>query len=191
MARQPSLDRARFERTALPLLDAAFNLAFWLMRNRADAEDVVQDAYLRAFRAHATMTGDDIRPWLLAIVRNVAYRALSRRSRSGNVISFDEAFPGRNGDAAAEPELAAEQMSAEAMLIGHGDRAMVLAALAELPPAFREVVVLRELEDLSYREISTITGTPIGTVMSRLSRARIDLKSILTRLIKKDEPNAM
>ena len=180
-----------FERAALPHMDAAYNLAFWLVRNRTDAEDVVQDAYLRAFRAHASLKGDDIRPWLLTIVRNVAYRTLARRGRSGNVISFEEAFPGRAGDAAGDVNIATDAPSAEMLLIGEGDRAMVVTALGELPAAFREVVVLREMEGLSYREIANVTGIPIGTVMSRLSRARADLKTILTRLIAKDESNAM
>ena len=182
---------SNFERAALPHLNAAYNLAFWLLRNRTDAEDAVQDAYLRAFRAHASLKGDDIRPWLLAIVRNVAYRTLAKRGRSGNVISFDDAFPGRGGDAPAEINIAADIPTAEMMLIGEGDRTLVVTALAELPAAFREVVVLREMEGLSYREIADVTGVPIGTVMSRLSRARADLKTILVRLIEKDESNAV
>lgn len=180
-----------FERSAMPHMDAAYNLAFWLMRDRADAEDVVQDAYLRAFRAQASLQGSDIRPWLLTIVRNVAYRALAKRGRGGNVISFEEAFPGRPGDTSGENAIAADTPSPEMLLIGEGDRALVVSALAELPVAFREVVVLREMEGLSYREIAAVTGIPIGTVMSRLSRARGDLKAILLRLIEKDESNAM
>ena len=180
-----------FERAALPHMDAAFNLAYWLLRSRSEAEDVVQDAYLRAFRAYASLTGDDIRPWLLAIVRNCAYRALAKRQRAGNVISFDEAFPARPGEAPAEANIAADGPTPEDQLLGEGQKTMVWAALAELRTAFREVVVLRELEGLTYREIADVTGTPIGTVMSRLSRARIELKTILTRLIDKDENNAV
>lgn len=179
-----------FERSALPHMDAAFNLAYWLLRSRPDAEDVVQDAYLRAFRAYASMTGDDIRPWLLTIVRNCAYKALAKRQRGANVISLDEAFPARTGEAAGS-NIAADTATPEELLLGDGQRAQVVAALAELRPAFREVVVLREMEELSYREIADITGTPIGTVMSRLSRARTELKAILTRLIDKDEINAV
>ena len=180
-----------FERLALPHMDAAYNLAFWLLRNRTDAEDAVQDALIRAYRAQDSLRGDDMRPWLLAIVRNVAYRMLARRGRSGNVISMDEAFPGRSGDRAPEIDIPSDAPSAEAMLIGQSEKAMVTAALAELPAAFREVIVLREMEGLSYRDIADVTGVPIGTVMSRLSRARADLKTILTRLIEKDESNAM
>lgn len=180
---------SNFERAALPHMDAAFNLAFWLVRSRPDAEDIVQDAYLRAFRAYDSLTGD-IRPWLLTIVRNVAYRWHANRSRSGNVISFDEAFPGRSGEA-GEASIASDAASAEAVLIGDGERAMVLAALAQLPPAYREVIVLREIETFSYREIADVTGVPVGTVMSRLSRARAELKIVLTTLIEKDESNAV
>ena len=182
---------SNFERAALPHMDAAYNLAYWLVRSRSDAEDIVQDAYLRAFRAFDSLKGADIRPWLLTIVRNVAYRWLANRSRGANVISFDEAFPGRTGDMAGEANIASGAASAEAMLIGEGERALVIAALAELPPIFREVVVLREMEDMSYRDIADVTGVPIGTVMSRLSRARVELKKVLTRLIKKDEPDAV
>lgn len=179
-----------FERAALPHMDAAYNLAYWLLRSRPDAEDAVQEAYLRAFRAYASLTGDDIRPWLLTIVRNTAYRALAKRQRAGNVISFDEAFPARIGEN-AEANIASDTPSPEDLVLGEGQRTLVLAALAELRPAFREVIVLREMEGLAYREIADVTGAPIGTVMSRLSRARIELKTILTRLIDKDEYNAM
>lgn len=186
-----ALPPTSFERLALPHMNAAYNLAFWLLRNRADAEDVVQDAFLRAYRAQDSLRGDDMRPWLLAIVRNVAYRALARRGRSGNVISMDEAFPGRAGDRLAEIDITSDAPSAESHLIELGERAVVHAALAELPAAFREVVVLREMEGLSYRQIANVTGVPIGTVMSRLSRARADLKTILLRLIEKEESNAL
>ena len=180
-----------FEAAALPHREAAFNLAYWLVRNRADAEDVVQEAYLRAFRAFATLTGHDIKPWLLTIVRNVAYRMLGKRTGASNVISFEEAFPGRFGEATGEARVASDAPSPEALLIGEGERVLVVTALAGLPAAYREVVVLREIEGFSYREIADVTGVPIGTVMSRLSRARAELKTILTRLMDKDEPNAM
>jgi len=179
-----------FERVALPHMDAAYNLALWLVRSRADAEDVVQDAYLRAFRAFGTLTGGDVRPWLLTIVRNVAYRWLSNRSRGANVISLDGATGGRD-DGVAVFEIASEEPSAEALLIGKGEQTLVLAALAQLPPAFREVIVLRELEGLSYQEISRVAGIPVGTVMSRLSRGRDQLREQLTALIAKEDKNAL
>ncbi len=181
----------RFEPLALPCMEAAFNLAFWLVRSRPDAEDVVQEAYLRAFRAFDSFRGDDIRPWLLAIVRNTAYRWLSNRRRSGTVISLEEAFADGGGEGAGAKQIATDEPTAEERLIGAAERDCVQRALAELPPAFREVLVLREIEGFSYRDIAEVTGAPIGTVMSRLSRGRGELRKVLTRLIEKDEPNAM
>jgi RNA polymerase sigma-70 factor (ECF subfamily) len=180
--------RDDFERLALPHLNAAFNLAFWLVRSRPDAEDVVQEAYMRAYRGFHGFAGPDIRPWLLAIVRNAAYRWLSNRRRSANVISLDEALDRREEGLA---EVASEAPNAEAELIREVDRAIVRNALAELPPVFREVLMLREIEGLAYREIADITGSPIGTVMSRLARGRGELRKVLSRLMHKDEPNAL
>lgn len=182
---------SRFEQMALPCMEAAFNLAFWLVRSRSDAEDIVQEAYLRALRGFHGFRGDDVRPWLLAIVRNCAYRWLSNRRRSGSVVSLDEAFAGGGDDGEGAREIAADEPSAEERLVGAAERDYVLRALAELPPAYREVLVLREIEELSYREIADVTGAPIGTVMSRLSRARGELRKSMTKLIEKDEPNAM
>jgi RNA polymerase sigma-70 factor (ECF subfamily) len=175
----------------MPHLDAAHNLAYWLVRSRTDAEDVVQDAFLRAFRAYDAFRGDDIKPWLLAIVRNVAYRWLSVSQRTSNVVSIEEAFSSRAGETHPEAQLVSEEPSAEALLIGAQERARVLDALARLPPAFREVLVLREIEELSYGEIADVIGSPIGTVMSRLSRARAELRAALAASIEKDERDAM
>ena len=183
--------RTNFEQAAMPHLDAAHNLAYWLVRSRADAEDIVQDAFLRAFRAYDTFRGDDIKPWLLAIVRNVAYRWLSVSQRTSNVVPIEEAFGSRSGETLAEAQLASEEPSAEALLIGAQERARVLDALAKLPPAFREVLVLREIEELPYGEIADVIGSPIGTVMSRLSRARAELRTMLKASIEKDEKDAM
>ncbi len=180
-----------FERLALPQMDAAFNLAFWLVRDQADAEDIVQESYLRAFRAFNGFAGPDFKPWLLAIVRNAAFRWLSNRRRSGNVISIDEAFSGRAGEEPAEAQIASEEPTPEAQLLGKIDRDLVRKALDELPPIFREVLVLREIEGLAYREIADVVGAPIGTVMSRLARGRKELRKVLTRLMEKDEPHAM
>jgi RNA polymerase sigma factor (sigma-70 family) len=183
--------RTNFEQAAMPHLDAAHNLAYWLVRSRADAEDIVQDAFLRAFRAYDTFRGDDIKPWLLAIVRNVAYRWLSVSQRTSNVVPIEEAFGSRSGETLAEAQLASEEPSAEALLIGAQERTRVLDALARLPPAFREVLVLREIEELPYGEIADVIGSPIGTVMSRLSRARAELRTMLKASIEKDEKDAM
>lgn len=184
-------ERARFEHLALPHMEAAFNLAFWLLRSRADAEDSVQDGYLRAYRGFADFKGEDIRPWLLKIVRNVAYRKLSDQKRATNVISFDAAISDRVTGETAALQVASEEPSAEDVLIGAGDRALVSEALAELAPVFREAIVLREIEAMTYREIADLTGVPIGTVMSRLARARAELRKILTRMLTRDESNAM
>lgn len=179
-----------FEQASLAHLDAAYNLAYWLVRNRADAQDVVQDAYLRAFRARHSITGDDIKPWLLKIVRNVAFRWLAVRKRNANVISFDAAT-GRDGIKSGILQVASEDPSAEDVLLGRAEQDLVRSALTELPPAYREVVVLREFEDLSYQDIAQITGAPIGTVMSRLSRARGLLKTRLADLLAGDRKHAL
>lgn len=180
--------RTSFEQLALVHLDAAHNLAYWLVRSRPDAEDIVQDAYIRAFLAFASCKGE-IKPWLLTIVRNVAYRWLSVRERRRNVISIEEALTPR--ERGSQALIASDEPSAEALLIAAEDRALVLDALAELPPAFREVLILREIEELSYAEIAVVIGSPPGTVMSRLSRARAELKGRLKALIEKDRTDAM
>ena len=161
------------------------------MRNQADAQDVVQDAYLRAFKAYRQFNGGDIRPWLLTIVRNVAYRWLSVRKRSANVVSIEDAITDRDGNSRPAFEPASEEPSAEDLLISDAERSLIRRALAELAPAFREVIVLRELEGLSYQDIASVTGIPAGTVMSRLSRARAQLKDVLTGLMAKENQNAL
>jgi RNA polymerase sigma-70 factor (ECF subfamily) len=167
----------RFEQQALPHLDAAWSLAFWLMRDRADAEDVVQDAYVRALRAYEGFRGEDMRPWLLAIVRNVAWRALAvRRRTTNNVIPIEAAYA-RTGEDDPEPmTIPSNEPSAETRLIEAGDRALLTRALDALTPLFREALVLREVEEMSYAKIATVLGVPQGTVMSRLSRARAELR---------------
>jgi RNA polymerase sigma-70 factor (ECF subfamily) len=179
-----------FDRLMLPHLDAAYNLAFWLVRSETDAEDIVQESYMRAFRGFQGFVGPDAKPWLLAIVRNTAYRWLSNRRRSANVISLDEAFGGP-GEEPAESQIASQDPTPEAHLMGKVDRSLVRSALVELPPVFREVIMLREIEGLAYREISQVTGAPIGTVMSRLARGRRELRKVLSRMMDKDEPHAV
>jgi RNA polymerase sigma-70 factor (ECF subfamily) len=168
--------QSRFERLALPHMDAVYNLAFWILRHRTDAEDAVQDAYLRAYRSFAGFEGEDIRPWLLRILRNVAYRRLSEQKRASNVISFDAAVSDWATGETAAMQVAADHPSAEDMVIGAGEQMAVRRALIQLAPIYREVIVLREIEAMSYREIAELTGVPIGTVMSRLARARADLR---------------
>src|SRR5262249_16726084 len=156
---------------------------FWLLRSRPDAEDAVQDAYLRAYRAFRNFQGGDIRPWLLKIVRNVALRKLSDLARNANVIPFDTAVSGRLGCQPGALQVPTDAPSAEDVVVGAVEQAMVRAALAELAPTFREVIVLREIEALSYREIAGLTGVPLGTVMSRLARARAELRKVLVRMM--------
>ncbi len=155
-------DRRRFEQQVLPHIDAAFNLARWLTRNDHDAEDVVQDAMVRAYRHFEGLRGE-ARPWLLAIVRNACFSWIQRNRPA-------EVAPGVDGEAAEAATAPAD--GPEALLARELDRRMLNKAIAALPLQFREVLILRELEDLSYREIARIADVPIGTVMSRLARAR-------------------
>jgi RNA polymerase sigma-70 factor (ECF subfamily) len=158
--------RRRFEAQALPHLDAAYNLARWLSRSPADADDIVQDAMLRAFRAFDGFRGGDIKAWLLTIVRNCSRNVGSDTKRRGHTpLPEEDANPLVSPD--ASPEMLAMRASESRKL----DEAIAL-----LPNEFREVLILREIEDMSYREIAEVTGVPIGTVMSRLARARAMLK---------------
>lgn len=182
--------RARFERLALPHMDAALTLAFWLLRSRSDAEDAVQDAYLRAYRGFSNFQGGDARPWLLKIVRNVAYRKLGDVKRASNVIAFDTTVSDRAAEVTVL-QVADGAPSPEDAVIAACEKAMVKQALGELAPSHREVLVLREIEAMSYREIAALTGVPIGTVMSRLNRARAELRGTLTRIMTEDESNAL
>jgi RNA polymerase sigma-70 factor (ECF subfamily) len=150
-----------FEQIVLLHLDAAYNLARWLTRNDHDAQDVVQDAVLRAFRFFASLRGE-AKPWLLAIVRNCCFTWL-QANRPADTVAFN--------DALAEL-LPSDDDGPEVQALRNCDRRMLNAAIATLPVPFREVLVLRELEDLSYKDIARIADVPIGTVMSRLSRAR-------------------
>ena len=168
-----------FERQMLPHLDAAYNLARWLMRNDEDAEDAVQDAFLRAYQAFASYQGGSEKAWLMTIVRNVCLTLLKRRVRSGNVVMLDEAM-GEVEEASADIVPASLSSRPDAELLAKIERARVQTALRKLPQNLREIVVLREFEDLSYQEISEVVGVPVGTVMSRLSRARERLKAVLT-----------
>lgn len=160
---------ARFEETVLPHLDAAYTLARYLLRNDQDAEDVVQDAYLRAVRHFGGYRGGNTRAWLLTIVRHTCYSWLRRHKADARAIEFDETLHGevRVGD---DPE-------AE-MLRGALGEALN-QAIDGLPVEFREVVILRDVQGLSYAEIAEVVGIPVGTVMSRLSRARLRLQRAL------------
>jgi RNA polymerase sigma factor (sigma-70 family) len=147
-------------------LDAAYNLARWLLRNEADAEDVVQEAYLRAVRSLHTLRGSDSRPWLMGIVRNACYDWQRRTYR----MPHQEISPEQLG------AIHSGGPSPEAILLQKGESEAVREALASLPPHLREVIILREVEEMSYEEIAVVSGIREGTVMSRLSRARRQLE---------------
>ena len=155
----------RFELLAMPHLDAAYNLARWLTHNEHDAQDVVQDALMRAMRYINGLRGDSARAWLLQIVRHTCYSWL-KENRPAELVVLDDSDDALHEFAAP----AADEPPAVAMR--KADRLQINAAIAALPVAYREVLVLRELEDLSYGDIARIAGIPVGTVMSRLARAR-------------------
>ena len=159
-----------FDQAVLPHLDAAYNLARWLTRNDQDAEDVTQEACLRAFKYWKGFSGRDSRSWLLAIVRNTFYSWL--RQRSDQPVLTDDGE--MDGTAGSTPD-------PETTLIRNVDQNTLRAALQDLAVEFREAIVLREMEGLSYKEISDIAGVPIGTVMSRLARARKRLQIYLAK----------
>jgi RNA polymerase sigma factor (sigma-70 family) len=157
------------EQALLPHLGAAYNLARWLTRDDHDAEDVVQEAYLRALKFFGGFHGADGRAWLLAIVRNTSYTWLEQKRARGPTTAFDEEIHSRTTDSPSPQQL----------LLREEDKQAVRRAVEALPAPLREVVVLRELEGRSYREIATIADIPQGTVMSRLARARERLRQQL------------
>jgi RNA polymerase sigma factor (sigma-70 family) len=164
----------RFELLAMPHLDAAFNLARWLTGNPTDAEDVVQDAYLRAFRYFDAFRAGNFRVWLLTIVRNSFINWL-KDNRSGRLMF--QPMPADVDGTDTNPEAWTDpQPNPEAMLLERLDHETINALVAQLPAEYREVLILREIEELSYKEIAEVTGVPAGTVMSRLSRARLALR---------------
>ena len=171
----------QFEEMTLPHLSAAYNLARWLTHSDQDAQDIVQEAYLRAFKFFDGFHGEEARAWLLAIVRNTAYTWLRQNRESVSHVPFDEEFGDLNEVSSAtlchQPD-----NNPAAILARNDDKRLLDQALAQLPVEFREVLVLRELENFSYKEISEIAGIPIGTVMSRLARGRRLLQACLERM---------
>src|SRR5206468_4976115 len=160
---------ASFEQAMLPHLDAAHNLARWLLRNEQDAQDVVQEAYLRAFKSFAGFRGSNGRAWLLTIVRNTSYTLLKKNRAVALTTTFEEEIHA-SGDPSASP----------AAILEHAEDAeLIKNAMEELPAEFREILTLRHQEDLSYKELGEILKIPTGTVMSRLARARGKLKEYL------------
>ena len=174
------LERARIEREILPHLDAAYNLARWLLRSSEGADDVTQEALLRACKFFEGFHGDNAKAWLLTIVRNSCYTWIKSRSNM-ETMSADEEGEFHPEHERALAEAGHSLPAPDARLIAAADRESVRAALERLPIAYRETLVLREVEGLSYKEIGAITDVPIGTVMSRLSRARQLLKQNFSR----------
>lgn len=160
-----------FEQDALPHLNSAYNLARWLTRNDQNAEDIVQEAYLRAFKFYDGFRGGDARPWLLTIVRNVYY-TWAQQNPVGRLVDFDEDL------ASVDPCLA----NPEEVLIQNSSGVLLRRALETLPARSREVLILRELDGMSYKQISSVVGVPTGTIMSRLSRARASLRQSVVNL---------
>jgi RNA polymerase sigma-70 factor (ECF subfamily) len=171
------IKRQRFEQLALPHLDSAYQLARWIARSAEDAEDIVQDAYLRAFRYFDSFQGETAKPWLLSIVRHTAFTWL-RRNRPAELQSFAEEPPASRLDPALAP---APPSDPETLLFEQLDRVRLDRMIEALPPQYREVLILRELEELSYKEIAEVAAVPIGTVMSRLARARRQLQETWRR----------
>jgi RNA polymerase sigma factor (sigma-70 family) len=169
---------ASFEDLLLPHLNAAYNLARWLTRNEQNAEDLVQDAYLRAWKSFDGFNGGDGRSWLLTIVRNTCYTWMRRNRSSELMTSFDEEMHSTPSHAS----------NPEALLLQSVDKELLKNALQGLPLEFREVMVMREIEGLSYLEIASIAEVPVGTVMSRLARARARLQEVLARRLELAAP---
>lgn len=164
-----------FETMVLPHLAAAYNLACWLSGNDQDAEDIVQEATLRAFKFFGSFKGDNGYTWFLAIVRNTFYTQLPQKRKQEHTTIFDEEIHAGSSEA----------LNPEVILLKYADSKRLKEALEELPPEYREVIVLRELEELSYKEIAELIGIPIGTVMSRLARARKRLQQQLSSPVSK------
>jgi len=173
----PKEELMSFEAAMLPHLDAAHNLARWLLRNEQDAQDVVQEAYLRAFKSFGGFHGSNGRAWLLTIVRNTSYTLLKKNHAVDLTTTFDEEIHGSGR----------ESVSPATILEHAEDAELVKQAMDELPAEFREILALRHQEGLSYKEIADISQIPLGTVMSRLARARDKLKECLAARIGKEK----
>jgi RNA polymerase sigma-70 factor (ECF subfamily) len=163
--------RERFEEAVLPHLDAAYSLARWLTRNDQDAQDVTQEACLRAFRFFDGYQGGNMRSWLLTILRNTCYTWMHQNRRPDTTELFDEEVHSSESSGGVDPEI---------QLLASADKETLQRALVELPNVFRETLVLREIEGMSYKEIADITSVSLGTVMSRLARARTRLRRTLS-----------
>lgn len=174
-------DARSFEQVAMPHLDAAYNLARWLVRNAHDAEDVVQESYLRAFKFFGGYQGGDSRAWILKIVRNTSYSFLEKNRPADLGVEFDEKI---HTSETRRPD-------AETVMLKSVESRMLREALEELSVNFREILVLRELEGMSYKAIADMMGVPIGTVMSGLARGRAQLRERLLRARNQEEQRGL
>jgi RNA polymerase sigma factor (sigma-70 family) len=163
--------RHRFEALVLPHLDAAYRFARWLSRSPGDADDLVQEAVLRAFRGFDALRGSDVKAWLLTIVRNCHFTAVKQQQRRA-FVPLPEEHDVQDGEA-----MIATTPDPESMSVRRDEKRTLDRLMSALPEEHREVLVLREIEEMDYREIATVTNVPIGTVMSRLARARAALKA--------------
>jgi RNA polymerase sigma-70 factor (ECF subfamily) len=170
-------ERDRFRQDVLPHLAEGYALARWLAGNRADADDILQDACLRALRGIGGFGGVNARAWTLTIVRNAAYSWL-RKNRSATIVMVDD-LAATDREQSSHPAPGQTMETPEALLIAKTEAARLTQAIADLPIPFREALVLRDVQGLGYRDIAEITGVPIGTVMSRLARARAKLIAVL------------
>ncbi len=173
--------QAQFEQDVLHHIDAAFNLARWMVKNDQDAEDIVQESFLRAYKYFSSYQGGNSRSWLLTIVRNTCYTWLRENRAQGLTVDLNEEI--------SSTEL--DKDDPEQCLQIKGDQQSVVQALERLPVEYRELIVLRELEEMSYKEIALIAGVPIGTVMSRLARARQRLKEYLGQRYNEEGSNEL
>jgi len=180
-------NRQRFERLMLGHLDGAYNLALWLVRDPAEAEDIVQTAYMRAFEHFHTFTGGNAAGWIMTIVRNTAYNWLSKQKRSSNLISFDEVLHSSE----QHSQSLSRRMNPEEIVSINASSSNLMQQMERLPVEFREALFLREIEGYSYKEIAEITQVPKGTVMSRLSRAREQLQSLLLEQQKRKQDHVL
>jgi len=179
-------DRQRFERLTLPHMQAAYNLALWLVRQPAEAEDVVQTAYLRAFEAFDNFAGQSAAPWLMTIVRNTAYTLLNKNKRNSNLVSFDDIVHQQAAHNKSGFDLTPEENWTK-----NANKTHVNNCLERLKLDYREALFLRDIEGYSYKEIADIIQVPKGTVMSRLSRAREQLQKMLQVQQTQDKPHEL
>jgi len=174
-------ERRRFEETFLPYLDAAYNLARWIVQHDQDAQDVVQEAYLRAFKGYHGFRGGNGRAWLLTIVRNTAYNWLNRHANDEKLVPYEEE---KHAEIVSFSESTKEIVSEKV-------KEHLQSALGRLPTEFREIIILYEVEGLSYKELALALGVPPGTVMSRLSRARRRLQQEFAQVRSSEAANGL